>query len=331
MSSDLPIPFGWYAVAYTSDLNPGDVEPIFYFDRQLVLFRTESGQAKVLDAYCPHLGAHLGHGGEVKGEHIACPFHAWELNGDGEVKHIPYANNMPRRTTQGACIHSHPVQERNQMIWVWYHPRGLAPVFDIVDIPELNDPNWAELDNYEFEFSSCIQETGENAVDIAHFVYVHSAREMPKAEVTLDGYYRATEMKTLGPVIDEEGNIDLEQLEESHLVTRSWGPGMTCQAFSRAFKTVMMGTVIPVTADKVKLRFSFTKPKDISDIFNIYTDGLIAEIVNQVNNDIPIWEHKMYREDPILCDGDGPIAKYRKWFSQFYDDGSEEAPVRMVQ
>ena len=84
-------------------------------------------------------------------------------------------------------------------------------------------------------------------------------------------------------VIDEEGNIDLGQLEESHLVTRSWGPGMTCQAFSRAFKTVMMGTVIPVTADKVKLRFSFTKPKDISDIFNIYTDGLIAEIVNQVD------------------------------------------------
>jgi len=331
MSSGLPIPFGWYAVAYSSDLEPGDVEPIFYFDRHMVMFRTESGQAKVLDAYCPHLGAHLGHGGQVKGEHIACPFHAWELNGDGEVKHIPYAKTMPRRTTEGACIHSYPVQERNQMIWVWYHPRGLAPVFDIVDIPELNDPDWAELDNYEFEFSSCIQETGENAVDIAHFVYVHSAREMPKADVKLDGFYRETEMKTLGPVIDEEGNLDMDQLEESHLVTRSWGPGMTCQAFSRAFKTVMMGTVIPVTADKVKLRFSFTKPNDISEIFNIYTDGLITEIVNQVTNDIPIWEHKKYQESPILCDGDGPIAKYRKWFGQFYDDGSDETPVRMVQ
>ena len=22
--------------------------------------------------------------------------------------------------------------------------------------------------------------------------------------------------------------------------------------------------------------------------------------------------------NPILCDGDGPIAKYRKWFTQFY-------------
>ena len=326
----LPIPFGWYALAYSKDLEPGGVEPIFYFDQEMVLFRTESGEARVLEAYCPHLGAHLGHGGKVVGEHIACPFHAWEMNGKGEVKHIPYARAMPKRTTEGPCLHSYPVQERNQMIWVWYHPRRVAPLFDIEDIPELNDPNWAELDNYEFEFNSHIQETGENAVDIAHFVYVHSSRAMPKATVTLDGYKRRTEMTTLGPAIDEAGNLDMGKMEDSHLVTSSWGPGMTCQAFSRAFKTVMMGTVIPITANRVKLRFSFTKPGNISDIFNVYTDGLIAEIVKQVNNDIPIWEHKTYRENPILCDGDGPIAKYRKWFFQFYDDGKAEAPVRAV-
>ena len=27
---------------------------------------------------------------------------------------------------------------------------------------------------------------------------------------------------------------------------------------------------------------------------------------------------KIYLENPLLCDGDGPIAKYRKWFTQFY-------------
>jgi hypothetical protein len=40
--------------------------------------------------------------------------------------------------------------------------------------------------------------------------------------------------------------------------------------------------------------------------------------VFQVGQDIPIWEHKIYLENPVLCDGDGPIAKYRKWFQQFY-------------
>ena len=50
----------------------------------------------------------------------------------------------------------------------------------------------------------------------------------------------------------------------------------------------------------------------------MFTDVLVEEIVRQVGHDIPIWENKIYRDDPILCDGDGPIAKYRKWFKQFY-------------
>ena len=81
---DLPIPFGWYAVSLSHELAVGEVKPVEYFNRELVVFRTEGGEAKVLDAYCPHLGAHLGHGGTVKGESIACPFHGWQFNGEGE-------------------------------------------------------------------------------------------------------------------------------------------------------------------------------------------------------------------------------------------------------
>ena len=38
-----------------------------------------------------------------------------------------------------------------------------------------------------------------------------------------------------------------------------------------------------------------------------------------VDDDIPIWREKVYRENPVLCDGDGPINKHRKWTKQFYD------------
>ena len=34
--------------------------------------------------------------------------------------------------------------------------------------------------------------------------------------------------------------------------------------------------------------------------------------------DVEIWKDKIYREDPILCDGDGPITKLRRWYEQFY-------------
>ena len=60
------IPNGWYAVAWSKDLGVGDVQRIRYFDNEMVLFRTRSGKARVLDAYCPHLGAHLAEGGREK-------------------------------------------------------------------------------------------------------------------------------------------------------------------------------------------------------------------------------------------------------------------------
>ena len=326
---DLPIPFGWYAVAYSKDLNPGDVEPLNFFDQHMVLFRTEDGEAKILEAYCPHLGAHLGYGGKVEGQGITCPFHGWAFNGDGVCTSVPYAKTMPRRIQDTNCLYSYPLRECNRMIWAWYHPRRVDPIWELDEVEQFSDPNWSEFDTYELEINSHIQETGENGVDIAHFVYVHSAREMPKADVTLEDHRRTTDMVTLGPVIDEEGNIDLSTLEDSHLVSTNCGPGMTTQIFSRAFQTVMLGTIVPITANKLLLRFAFTKPVNISAQFNVFTDGLIAEIVRQVEYDIPIWENKIYREDPILCDGDGPISKYRRWFEQFYDDG-EVTPIRRV-
>ena len=85
-----PIPLGWYALEYSEQLAVGEVKALHYLGRELVLFRTESGQARVVDAFCPHLGAHLGHGGIVVGENIACPFHGWEFDGTGKCTEVPY-------------------------------------------------------------------------------------------------------------------------------------------------------------------------------------------------------------------------------------------------
>jgi 3-ketosteroid 9alpha-monooxygenase subunit A len=56
-------PRGWFVVAFSEDLEPGQVRPARYFDRDLVIWRTGEGEARVFDAHCPHLGAHLGYGG----------------------------------------------------------------------------------------------------------------------------------------------------------------------------------------------------------------------------------------------------------------------------
>ena len=67
----------------------------------------------------------------------------------------------------------------------------------------------------------------------------------------------------------------------------------------------------------------------ISQATDAVVSGVMAELKNQVENDMPIWEHKIYLESPTLYDGDGPIHQYRKWFKQFYGEPAP-APVRKV-
>ena len=327
----LPIPFGWYALSYSKELPAGAVMPLYYFGEHLVLFRTEDGTPHLMEAFCPHLGAHLGHGGKVEGNAIACPFHGWQFDGNGTCVNVPYASRIPRRAQQGPCMYSYPVQERNLMIWAWYHPRRVPPLWDIEDVPELSDPEWSDADCYDWEVDTPIQEAGENAVDVAHFVTVHGGLAMPKATITLDGHLRETRLSLPIPAIDGEGNVDFTRLEDIHLVTRACGPGFSFQSFRTTLKTVLVGATTPITASRMKLRFAFTRQRNLPPKFGMLADAMIAEVVRQVEQDIPIWENKTFRESPLLCDGDGPIAKFRRWFGQFYDDAARSADTGPIQ
>ena len=72
-----PIPSGWFRVAFSGELEKGEVKSLQYFGEEQVLFVSESGAVQLFEAHCPHLGAHLGRGGSVEGEMLRCPFHGW--------------------------------------------------------------------------------------------------------------------------------------------------------------------------------------------------------------------------------------------------------------
>ena len=134
-----PIPVGWYFIDYADTLKAGEMRNVFVFDQEWVLFRTESGKPGMTDPYCPHLGAHLGHGGKVCGEHIRCPFHHWEYDTEGWCKNIPYAKLMPPIAKKQAILRALPMVEKYGMMWAWYHPKCEPPSFELPYIPELED------------------------------------------------------------------------------------------------------------------------------------------------------------------------------------------------
>ena len=88
-----PVPNGWFIVAEAKDLLPGEVRSLYLFGRDLVLYRTAGGVPRMVDAHCPHLGAHLGVGGKVEGECLQCPFHGWSFGEDGQCVDIPYSDS----------------------------------------------------------------------------------------------------------------------------------------------------------------------------------------------------------------------------------------------
>ena len=68
----------------------------------------------------------------------------------------------------------------------------------------------------------------------------------------------------------------------------------------------------------MEFRFACSVPKADAEKNAKITQLILDNAYEQIDQDIPIWENKIYRDSPMLCDGDGPIAQYRKWFKQFY-------------
>lgn len=67
---------GWYLVSFADTLTD-DLTPITVGDRRLMVVRRDDPEQPyvVADAICPHRGANLAIGGELKGDCVACPFH----------------------------------------------------------------------------------------------------------------------------------------------------------------------------------------------------------------------------------------------------------------
>lgn len=306
----LPMPDGWFAVAVSDEIGHGEVAIRHYFGQDLVVFRTVSDQIAVVDPHCPHLGAHLGHGGKVDGESLRCPFHGWAFDTAGVCREIPYAKRIPA----GAQARSWTVLERHGFVFVWRSGDGRAPFFELPDVPEAASPDWSTHQRHDWRIRAHGQELGENGVDPAHFRFVHGTLNVPVMEAKEDGPYRSAyqpvEMRT--PRGDVKGAIE----------ARSYGMGFSTTRFTGICETLELATMTPIDAWSSHVRYAFTQPRvNGEDPKGGVAAAIIRDIVKQTNEDIPIWENKVYRERPMLCDGDGPIAQYRRWCRQFYSQG----------
>ena len=191
-------PNGWFVACSSNDLKNGQVKAIVLSGNDLVLFRGEDGKAFILEAFCPHSGAHLGVGGLVKHKScIQCPFHGWLFDGNTgnlvagsnliprKVDYFEYtseinkcgakADEILKHTGSGhVSLRKYITKELNGFLYVWIHSDPSAqPTYQPLDYGDFVKDLQHRGSSLNIVHTHS-QDIVENGGDIRHFLYVHS-------------------------------------------------------------------------------------------------------------------------------------------------------------
>lgn len=315
---DMPIPFGWFAIALSNEIGNGEIHTKHYFDTEFVMWRGGDGELRAVDPFCPHMGAHLGVNSDVTGNDLRCAYHHWRFNGDGGVVKIPYSETISPSMKRN-CLPTWPVCEVDGVAYVWYHPKRTAPKWEVEPIPPCPEGDWVLGGNYEWTVNIHCAEIPENGQDYAHFNAVHGVSGPPATEFKLDGWVRrntvVAQMKTPKGLM--EGKID----------AKATGPGQSMTEFIDVTHVIMNQQVTPITSQQSHLRWQLYHIPGLSDGKLRVTQARMRDLVKQVHQDIPIWNNKKCETRPMLVKGDGPILAYRKQYQKYYDFDDDAEPA----
>jgi nitrite reductase/ring-hydroxylating ferredoxin subunit len=298
-----PLPYGWFSVGRLDELPDDPVVRIRAVGRDLVVWR-DGDERHVFDAYCPHLGAHLGVGGRVIDGCLVCPFHEWSFGSDGTNVAIPYAERPNRK----AKVRTYPTIERNRQLLFWYHPDpAVAPLWDI---PEALPEAAVECLRFSRRVRSVWQELSENSVDMSHFVSVHGLSQIGQiGEMTMDG-----------PIRRVHSNQSFKTARgefEGAIQSTSYGPGVGVVQFELMTVVTLVSTNTPIENGEIEVRFTLYHPPG-DEVAGKIGAAFGAEVERQFDQDIPIWEAKQYQPSPALAPSEKAITEFRRWASQFY-------------
>lgn len=328
-------PRGWFVVADGAKLGRAPLSERF-FGQDVVLYRGASGRPVMLDAYCPHMGTHLGknktsalvaRGQHLDGDAIRCPFHGWRFGPDGRCDEIPFFDGpIPER----ARVRSWHVVERYGIVFCWHDPEGFGPDLPLPEYPEWDDARWVR---WQLDDLSTLpvhpQEILDNNADIRHLTCLHGAGIVQYYENEIDGPYLYQRQGSLAQ--DAEVSYGLAKFATR---SRYDGPGMQNSRFfmgddPEAGMTQMIANT-PVEDGVVRLWHAsmFRSPKpSVDDEVRRMARGANEQLKNGFMEDFEVWANKRPALTILQVPTDGPFGKNRIWYSQFYNPRSKAAQI----
>lgn len=334
------MPTGWFQVAWSAEIPPGGVKPLKYFGQELVAARNSKGELSIFDAYCPHMGAHLGHGGKMKDGNLTCPYHGWQFDLDGKNTRIPYESCGH---TINKKLKKWHLREQHEIVFLWHDPSGGAPrdgwfadLFDFDAFPANPADFYPAYVNSAIVFKPSErihpQMICENAGDSAHFKYTHGAPIDPEI-LSYDGEEPIWK-SSFGFLSPKTKKIALRSY------TFHCGIGLAFSIFHHhggnekntgaynGFNRRIVLSATPVDDMTSDLRVTYFFPKDPSspDVVPQHVRDAIAETEELFEQDARIWRHQKFIQKPLFSKMDiGIYTALRKWSDQFYE--LESGPV----
>ncbi len=114
---------GWHAVSLSVAIEGGRSAGTRLLDKEIVLWRDTDGMAHAWEDRCPHRGMRLSFG-FVRGTRLACLYHGWQYDAEGQCRFIPA---HPELKVPGTIrVTTYSCQERLGMLWMRTSPPSEA-------------------------------------------------------------------------------------------------------------------------------------------------------------------------------------------------------------
>lgn len=99
---------------------------------------------------------------------MRCIYHGLKFDPTGACVEIPGQASVPPRT----CVRSHPVVEKDRLVWIWIGDPALADASQIADFFWHDSPDWRMKPGYLHCQAHC-QLTVDKLLDCTQLAWVH--------------------------------------------------------------------------------------------------------------------------------------------------------------
>jgi phenylpropionate dioxygenase-like ring-hydroxylating dioxygenase large terminal subunit len=317
-------PTGWFQVAWSDEISIGSVKAVRAFGQDYVLWRGESGTMYAMDAHCRHLGANIGVGGSVWGDEVACPFHGWRWNGEGENTLIPHSSQTCK---PGVTMRTHEVEEWYGIVMMWHDVLGRPPLWPMAPIEEMEDESrhpFGPTMRGSWTIRAHPQLPIENGPDLFHVNFVHKGEAAEIVRYDFDEWAIHEEFAvTYGKGkpstwLTPNGAVRMVLKSEIH------GIGHTTIVWPEAFLGgVSVTNITPVDDEWSVYSFAMTGLRSADEKL---LRRAVDHQLETVQQDFPIWENMAYQARPNFAVEEGKnYAGLRRWVWRFYPE--EQQPT----